>query len=99
MNDLGPQESEPPTCGSRLANALFLIGRNRRGHWVVQDQRGLCGGLFVNRAEALKFALLENGNKPQAVIMVPGVLELNMHARAAHQARPRTQALDFQQAA
>jgi hypothetical protein len=46
----------------------------------VQDQQGLRGGLFVDRAEALKFAMLENGNRPQAVIMVPGVLELNLVA-------------------
>ena len=35
---------------------LFLLGRNRRGNWVVQSQHGLRGGLFVSRAEALKFA-------------------------------------------
>jgi hypothetical protein len=60
----------------------FRIGRDRRGHWVVQDDRALCGGLFVSRAEALKFALFENGNRPQAVIMMPGVLELDMTPHA-----------------
>ena len=60
--------------------SLFWIGKNSRGNWVVQDQSGLCGGLFVDRAEAVKFAMLENGNRPQAVIMVPGVLELDMHS-------------------
>jgi hypothetical protein len=59
----------------------------------VQDQRGLCGGLFVNRAEALKFALFENGNRPQAVIMMPGVLELNMSGKAVPtEARPARRA-------
>jgi hypothetical protein len=38
----------------------------------------LHGGLFVNRTQALKFALFENGNRPQAVVMVPGTLELNI---------------------
>jgi hypothetical protein len=37
------------------------------------------GGLFVDRTAALRFALFENGNRPQAVIMVPGVFELDMH--------------------
>lgn len=60
----------------------FLIGKDSHGHWVVQDERGLCGGLFVNRAEALHYAMFENGNRPQAVIMVPGVLELNWNAKA-----------------
>ena len=36
------------------------------------------GGLFVDRAEALRFAMFENGNRPQAVVMVAGVFELDM---------------------
>jgi hypothetical protein len=67
---------EPPSTQNSLS--LFMIGRDSHGHWVVQDQRGLSGGLFVDRTQALKFALFENGNRPQAVIMVPGILELNM---------------------
>jgi hypothetical protein len=58
-----------------------MIGRNSRGQWVVRDQVGLHGGLFINRTEALKYALFENGNKPQAVVMVPGVLELDASSR------------------
>ena len=46
----------------------------------MRDLQGLRGGLFVGRAEALKYALFENGNRPQAVVMVPGVLELDMQA-------------------
>ena len=65
-----------PSTSSR--SSLFLIGQNSRGDWVVRDPRGLRGGLFVNRAEALRFAMFENGNRPQAVIMVPGVFELDM---------------------
>lgn len=61
---------------------MFMIGKNSRGNWVVQDQRGKCGGLFVDRVKALRFALFENGNNPQAVVMVPGVLELNMSGNA-----------------
>jgi hypothetical protein len=52
-----------------------MIGRNSRGHWVVQGAK--YGGLFVSRAEALKFAMFENGT-PHAAVMVPGILELNM---------------------
>jgi hypothetical protein len=59
---------------------LFFIGKNSRGHWVVQDEDRLRGGLFVSRAEALRFAMFENGNQPEAVIMTPGVLELDMTA-------------------
>jgi len=57
----------------------FQIGRNSRGNWVVQDDQGLCGGLFVDRNQALRFAMLENGSHPQAVIMVPGIFELDLN--------------------
>jgi len=78
----GPRDPNPP------GSPLFLIGKNSRGDWVVQDQDGLYGGLFVNRAEALKYAMFENGHRPQAVIMVPGVLELDMNRRPLAHAAP-----------
>ncbi len=69
-------KGEPPSS-SRTKSSPYLIGRNSHGDWVVRDQTGLRGGLFVNRAEALKFAMFENGHCPRAVIMVPGTLELD----------------------
>jgi hypothetical protein len=74
-------QQEPPS--SPHSSSLTMIGRDRAGHWVVQDQSGLHGGLFINRAQALKYALFENGHRPQAVVMVPGILELNLAGRAA----------------
>jgi hypothetical protein len=74
-------KGEPPSCASS-ESPLFLVGKDSHGCWVVQDKSGLRGGLFVDRAEALKFAMFENGHRPQAVIMVPGVLELNMSAQS-----------------
>jgi hypothetical protein len=48
--------------------------------------------LFIDRAEAVKFAMFESGNRPQAVIMVPGILELDMNAKpgASDQADAQT---------
>jgi hypothetical protein len=71
-------KEEPPSSQRSARSPMFRIGRDSHGNWVVQDQPGLRGGLFVDRAEALRFALFENGNRPQAVIMVPGILELDM---------------------
>ena len=56
----------------------FLVGRDSCGRWIARDQRGLCGGLFVSRDEAIRFAMFESGCRPQAVIMVPGIIELDM---------------------
>ena len=72
-------KNEPPSS-SCLKSYPFLVGRDRHGHWVVQDQSGRRGGLFINRAEALKYAMFENGSRPQAVIMVSDILELDMSA-------------------
>ena len=80
-------EAEPPSSRSRSNNPVFFIGKNSRGNWVVQDQRHICGGLFVDQVQALRFALVENGNRPHAVVMVPGVFELDMSRQRdpAHQ--------------
>jgi hypothetical protein len=88
-------QAEPPST------TVFYIGRDSHGRWVVQDQKHLCGGLFINRATALKFALFENGHKPQAVVMVPGVLELDMSARPSfvHQPADSTDAPQQRRAA
>lgn len=66
--------AEPPSC---LRPPIFMIGQDSRGNWVAQEQNGARGGLFVNRAGALKFAKFENGNHPHAVVWVNGILELN----------------------
>jgi hypothetical protein len=66
-------QQEPPS-----KSLLFFIGKDSHGNWVVQDHQHRCGGLFIDRAEALRFALFENGHRPQAVVMVPGVFELDM---------------------
>ena len=70
-------KSEPPSTESPEPN-IFLVGRDSRGHWVVQDERGLCGGLFVDRTNAIRFAMDETGQRPQAIKMVAGVIELDM---------------------
>jgi hypothetical protein len=76
---------EPPSARSQLS----FIGKDSRGNWVVQDQQGLCGGLFIDRAEALRFAMFENGHRPQAVVMVPGVFELDLSGKPSVVEKPR----------
>jgi len=82
-------KGEPPSC-SNSKSPLFLIGKDSHGCWVVQDESCLRGGLFIDRAQALKFAMFENGHRPQDVIMVPDVLELNMSANSNAGRRSRT---------
>ncbi len=65
---------EPPSCSSRIV----LIGKNSRGQWVAQHQNGLYGGLFVQRADAVRYALFENGHRPESIIAIGCTLELDM---------------------
>jgi hypothetical protein len=68
------EASEPASC---LLPPIFMIGCNSRGNWVAQEKSGTRGGLFINRAEALKYARFESGNYPHAVVTVSGTLELD----------------------
>jgi hypothetical protein len=67
---------EPPSCSS--ASTIVFIGKNSRGNWVAQEQNGLYGGLFVNRAQAIKYALSENGRHPETIVELSREIELDM---------------------
>ena len=77
---------EPPSCSA--ASTIVFIGKNGRGQWVAQEQNGLYGGLFVNRAQALKYALSENGHHPETIIELSREIELNMHGHSSLAVRP-----------
>src|ERR1044072_3835484 len=46
--------TEPPSC--RSPSTIVFIGCNSRGQGGAQEQNGLFGGLFVSRAQAVKYA-------------------------------------------
>ena len=68
--------TEPPSCSS--PSAIVFIGKNRSGNWVAQQQNGLYGGLFVSRAQAVKYALFENGHHPETIIELSREIELDI---------------------
>ena len=75
--------AEPPSFSSQ--STVVFIGRNSRGQWVAQEQNGLFGGLFVSRAQAVKYALFENGHHPETIVELSRSIELDMggeHARS-----------------
>ncbi|WP_163149937.1 hypothetical protein [Bradyrhizobium uaiense] len=72
---------EPPLCSA--ASTIVFIGRNHRGQWVAQQQNGLYGGLFVNRAQAVKYALFENGQHPEMIVELSREIELDMRGETA----------------
>lgn len=64
-----------------LAASTIFIGRNSRGNWVARERNGLFGGLFANRAQALKYALFENGHRCANILEVSGEIELDIPGR------------------
>jgi hypothetical protein len=84
---------EPPSCS--CPSTVVFIGRNGRGQWVAQEQNGLFGGLFVNRAQAVKYALFENGHHLETIVELSRGIELDMRgenpAALAALVTPRTQ--------
>ena len=72
---------EPPSCSS--PSTIVFIGRNHSGQWVAQEQNGLYGGLFVSRAEAIKYALFENGHHPETIVELSRTIELDTNGRLA----------------
>ena len=79
--------SKPPS-----RSPLIFIGKNAGGSWVVRDQAGLLGGLFVSQAQAVRFAMSENGRQQQAIIILSGILELNLDGPARLAANEDTNA-------
>jgi hypothetical protein len=67
---------EPPSYSA--TSKIVFIGRNRNGNWIVQEQNGLYGGLFVSRVEAFKYALFENGHHPETIVELSREIELDM---------------------
>ena len=77
---------EPPLCSS--TTTIVFIGKNSRGNWVAQEQNGLYGGLFGNRAQAVKYALFENGHHPETIVELSRQIELNMGAHPSSDHAP-----------
>ncbi|MDK4702536.1 hypothetical protein PH562_09820 [Rhizobium sp. CNPSo 4062] len=67
------------------APARFIIGRDRRGSWIVQDRQGLVGGLFRNETAALHFAAEECNHNPADICLAPegAILDLDGFASAS----------------
>lgn len=67
-----------PACSR--ASSIIFVGMNGRGNWVAREQNGAFGGVFVNRDQAFKYALFENGYHPETIVEVSCELELDIPA-------------------
>lgn len=68
----------PSSCG--ITAPTVFVGTNRRGNWIACEQYGTFGGLFVNRAQAFKYALRENGHHSETIVELSREIELDIPA-------------------
>jgi hypothetical protein len=71
------KQVEPPSPET----SVLMVGQDCRGNWVVQDQSGERGGLFVSRDAALRYVRDENRDRQRSVVMISGILELHVNRR------------------
>ncbi|MFT0875917.1 hypothetical protein VRZ08_05090 [Rhodopseudomonas sp. G2_2311] len=74
-------ESDEPDGESRQ---LFFMAPDHLGHWVVQDRSCSRSGYFTNREWAQKFALSENGRRPDLIVELPEASALIFRQVAFH---------------
>jgi hypothetical protein len=68
---------ESPSCSA--TSKIILVGRSKSGNWVAMEQNGLYGGMFVSRAEALKYALFENGHHRETIVELSREIEFDVN--------------------
>jgi hypothetical protein len=86
---------EDPSPSGDLKPSTFYVGRDSHGRWIAQDADHLRGGLFVSRAAAMKFAMDETGHRPEAIVPLNHIIELDFGASAlryAPSSRPLSKA-------
>jgi hypothetical protein len=59
--------SEPPST-----EHILLVGQDRRGRWMVQENHGLIEGVFISRDTAVHFANCERHAFPGARVEFAG---------------------------
>ena len=57
---------------------LFFVGRNRTGFWVARESTGRCGGLFLFRSSADRFARKNGLAGGGATMLVEHSIELDL---------------------
>ncbi len=83
---------EDPSPSGDLKPSTFYVGRDSHGRWIAQDAGHLRGGLFISRAAAMKFAMDETGHRPDAIVSLDHVIDLDfgaLHRVSSRQSLPR----------
>jgi hypothetical protein len=73
---------------------LFYIARNSRGFWVARDSERGCGGVFVLRRSAVRFARNKTAPAGCAMMFLNEPLELDIENQGSRLVAPINDAID-----
>jgi hypothetical protein len=73
---------------------LFYIGQNRHGFWVAREAEGRCGGIFLLRQSAARFARRQSAPAGCAMMFVNTPFELDLENRGSRFIDPLAAAMD-----
>jgi len=74
---------------------LYYIAQNSRGFWVAREAEGRCGGLFLLRRSALRFARHKSAPASCAMMFFDEVLELDVENEGSRLVAPVAAAMDI----
>lgn len=75
--------------------SLFYIARNSRGFWVARDSERNCGGVFILRRSAVRFARNKTAPAGCAMMFLNDTLELDIENQGSRLVEPINNAIDF----
>lgn len=60
--------TSPSTLSGAAGTPLsYLVGQDGEGHWVAVETGGRAGGIFRSRQDAIRYACVETGCRPDDV--------------------------------
>ena len=74
---------------------LFYIGQNNDGFWVAREASGRCGGVFLLRRSALRFAQQKSVPAGCATMLLNDPLELDVTNEGSRIVEPLTELVDL----
>lgn len=81
--EYGAKSIDPLQRGAAtlVGEPRFVIGRGRRGGWIVNDRLGLIGGIFISEAAARHYAFEESGGHSDQLIVLSETDYLDLDLR------------------
>ena len=74
---------------------LFYIAQNSHGFWVAREAEGQCGGVFLLRRSAVRFARQKSAPASCAMMFLDEVLELDIENEGSRLVAPAAAAIDI----